>query len=83
MDEHLFAVRSPLEVGDRVMLHVCPNSVYEVNDILVVHSARHADVQILYDLGVMKVTLDLIKGRLVGGTLVPVGEEQARSERMG
>jgi len=83
MDKHLFAVRSPLEVGDRVMLHVCPNSVFEVNDILVVHSARHADVQILYDVGAMRVTLDLIKGRLVDGSLVPVGEEQARSERMG
>lgn len=83
MDKHLFAVRSPLEVGDRVMLHVCPNSVFEVNDILVVHSARHADVQILYDVGAMRVTLDLIKGRLVDGSLVSVGEEQVRSERMG
>ena len=78
MDKQFFAVRSPLEVGDKVMLHGNREGVFEIKDILAVHSARRSDVQILYDIGDSSVTLDFIMGRLVDGKLIPIGGEQAR-----
>ena len=82
MDKQVFAVRSPLEVGDTVVLNGNDWQTFTVHDILAVHSARHADAEILYDLGRATVTLDFIRGRLVDGKLIPIGSEQIRCEKV-
>lgn len=82
MQKHLFALHSPLEVGDEVMLNGNDGEVFTVQDILAVHSARYADVHVLYDIGVTTVTFDCIRGRLVDGKLVPIGGEHTRCEKV-
>lgn len=75
-----FAGRSPLEVGDSVVARLsplCAPSVYTVEDILTVHSARTGNVTFAYHLSHVgrPVPIGYIEARLVDGRPVPIGGE--------
>ena len=81
---YAFAGRSPLEIGDSVVARLsplCAPSVYTVEDILTMHSARTGDVVFAYQLSHVgrPVPIGYIEARLVDGRPVQIGEEAMTS----